>query len=130
MSRPISMLGIGPNGGVMDAAVVLNGLLVLVGAIAVLRCCGDEFGTVARWICTLLLALSPLGFLWAGIFTMNTLVGFIGSVPPSEMATGGGDYGLWQRVLGIEVQAWYVALPMVVGRVHLPASRVNHAITG
>jgi hypothetical membrane protein len=159
VSRPVSALGIGPNGGLMDAAFVLNGLLLVVGVIAVFHYCGDGLGALARWICTLLLVLSPLGLLWAGIFTMNTLVlhtlgaqiafatpivsfpvvglllrgaprwrrfgtlllvggpltlalliGFIGSVPPSEMATGGGYYGLWQRALGLEVQAWYVAL--------------------
>jgi hypothetical protein len=32
------------------------------------------------------------------------------SVPVSEMATGGGTFGLWQRALFIEIQAWYVAI--------------------
>jgi len=107
--------------------------------------------------------LSPLGILWAGIFTMNpetlalhlvgaqlafttpiialpiagfvlrrvpywrrsgtwlflgspltlaVLIGFIMSVPTSVLATvaGGGSLGLWQRALGIEVFAWFVAM--------------------
>jgi hypothetical protein len=41
--------------------------------------------------------------------TLALLIGFMRSVPPSEMASGGGNLGLWQRALLLEVQAWYVA---------------------
>ncbi len=160
VSQPVSALAIGPNGGFMRAGFLLYGLLVTVGVIAVFQGV-HELGTIARGVCTVLLALSPLGILWAGIFTMDPetlglhtlgamvalgtpvitlplaglvlrrapswhtfgtwmlvggpltlalLVGFTNSVPPSQMATGGGSYGLWQRALGIEVFAWYVAL--------------------
>jgi len=159
VSRPVSALAIGPNGVFMDAAFVLNGLLLIVGLIAVFQSFKHKLGTLARWMCTVLFLLSPLGVLWDGIFTMNTLalhtlgaevalgtpvisflivglvlrrvpewkrfgtwmlvgcpltlallVGFSMSVPPSELATGGGSLGLWQRALIIEVQAWFVAM--------------------
>lgn len=159
VSRPVSALGIGPNGSFMDAAFVVAGLLLIIGVIAALHGSEHNMGTVARWSCTLLLMLSPLGMLWAGIFTMNTLalhtlgaevalgtpvitfpivglllrrvqtwrrlgtwmlaagpltlallVGFSTSVPPSEMVTGGGSFGLWQRALIVEVLSWYAAI--------------------
>lgn len=162
VSQQVSALAIGPNGVFMRAAYVLYGPLVIVGVIAVFRGFKHELGAVACWACTVLLVLSPLGILWAGIFTMNTLalhlvgaqlafstpiivlpiagfvlrrvpnwrrfgtwmmviggpltlallIGFIMSVPPSVLATvaGGGSLGLWQRALGIEVFAWYVAM--------------------
>jgi hypothetical membrane protein len=161
VSRPISALAIGPNGVLMRAVFLLNGLLVIVGVIAVFQSFKHTLGTIARWSCMVLLLLSPLGILWAGIFTMDTLalhnlgaysafgtpiitfpivglvlrrvpgwrclgtwmllgcpltlallVGFTTSVPHSELVTGigGGTYGLWQRALIAEVQAWFVAL--------------------
>ena len=33
----------------------------------------DEIGPVSRWVCMLLLVISPLGILWGGIFTMDHL---------------------------------------------------------
>jgi|SRR5215472_13312512 len=163
VSQQVSALAIGPNGVFMRAAYMLCGPLVIVGVIAVFRGFKHELGEVACWACTVLLVLSPLGILWAGIFTMNpetlalhlvgaqlafttpiialpiagfvlrrvpywrrfgtwlllgspltlaVLIGFIMSVPPSVLATvaGGGNLGLWQRALGIEVFAWFVAM--------------------
>jgi hypothetical membrane protein len=157
--QPISLLGIGPNGPVMNAAFMLGGLLLIVGVLAVFQGSKHEMGPVARWAGALLLVLSPLGLVLAGLFTVNhfalhllgaqlacdspiitfavvglllrrvaswrrfgtwlllgspltlvLLVGFIASVPPTELATGGGNLGLWQRALGTEIFAWYVAL--------------------
>ncbi len=160
VSQQISALAIGQGGVFMRVAFLLNGLLGIVGVIAVFQSYKHTLGAIARWICTVLLLLSPLGILWAGIFTMDTLtlhtpgafvafgtpviafpivglvlrrvpewkgfgtwmllgclltlallVGFTTSVPPHiNWAIGGGSLGLWQRALGIEVQAWYVAL--------------------
>jgi len=160
ISQPISALAIGQNGVYMRIAFLLDGLFTTIGVITVFRGLKNKLSTATLWICALLMSLSPLGLLWAGIFTMNMLVlhtlgavvacgipiitfpivgfklrrvlgwrsfgtwmlivgclltlillvGFDTSVPVSEMATGGGAYGLWQRVLFIEVQAWYVAL--------------------
>lgn len=50
--------------------------------------------------------LSPL-------LTLTLLTGFMTSVPLSQMATGGGYYGLWQRALGIEVFIWYILLGLL-----------------
>jgi len=160
VSQQISALAIGQGGVFMRVAFLLNGLLGIVGVIAVFQSFKHTLGAIARWICTVLLLLSPLGVLWAGIFTMDMLalhtlgtlvafctpviafpivglvlrrvpewkgfgtwmllgclltlallVGFTTSVPPHiNWAIGGGSLGLWQRALGIEVQAWYVAL--------------------
>jgi uncharacterized protein DUF998 len=163
ISQPISALAIGQNGIYMRIAFLLDGLLTTAGVIGVFQSLKNKLGAATLWVCTLLMALSPLGLLWAGIFTMNMLVlhtagavvacgipiitfpivgfilrrvsgwksfgtwmliagclltlllliGFDTSVPLSQMATGGGTYGLWQRALFIEVQAWYVALAWI-----------------
>jgi hypothetical protein len=44
------------------------------------------------------------------------LIGFMTSVPFTQMATGGGYYGLWERALAIVVQACYVVLGCVAFR--------------
>jgi len=44
------------------------------------------------------------------LLTLALLAGFIGSVPPSELATGGGSLGLWERALATEVLGWYAAM--------------------
>jgi ubiquinone/menaquinone biosynthesis C-methylase UbiE/hypothetical membrane protein len=159
LSRPISALAIGADGVFVRTAFLLYGALVTVGTVSALRSVKQELGAVAHWACTLLLILSPLGILWAGIFTMDAMVfhiagaqvgcgtpiivlpiaglllrrapswrrfgtwmllggpltialtaGFMQSVPLSAMATGGGTFGLWQRALFLEIQAWYVAI--------------------
>ncbi len=167
VSQPMSALAIGPNGEFMRAAFLLYGFLVTIGVIAVFQSLKHELGAAARLVCTVLLALSPLGILWAGIFTMAPetlglhtlgatvafstpiivfpvvglilrrapswrhfgtwmllggpltlalLIGFTMSVPPSQMVTGGGSFGLWQRALAIEVFAWYTALGWIAFR--------------
>src|SRR5258708_988961 len=144
ISQPISALAINQNGIYMRIAFLLDGLLTTIGVIAVFQSIKKKLGTVALWTGTLLTLLSPLGLLWAGIFTMNTivlhtigavvacgipiitfpivglilrrisnwktfgtwmllgcpltlilLIGFNASVPQSDMAIGGGTYGLW-----------------------------------
>jgi hypothetical membrane protein len=175
VSQPISALAVGPNGVFMRAAFLLNGLLVTVGVIAAVRSLRPELGAAARWTTTLLLLISPLGVLWAGIFTTDTLalhnigveaatagaviafplaglvmrrapsqrrfgtwmllggpltlallVAFVTSVPISQIATGGGSYGLWQRALTIEIQAWYVAMGLLAIRRLSPTTRRSH----
>lgn len=159
VSQYISALELGQGGVLMRTVYVLNGLLLTVGTIAIFQGFKQTFGAVARWSCIVLLVLSPLGVLWDGIFTLNTLalhnlgvyvaaatpviaflivglvlrrvpewkqfgiwmlvgcpltlaliVGFTTSVPLSELASGGGSIGLWQRALITEIQAWYVAM--------------------
>jgi hypothetical protein len=159
VSQQVSALAVGPNGAFMRAFFLLYGILVTIGVIASFRILRPELGAGASWVCAALLVLSPLGVLWAGIFTMYhltlhnigaqlafatpiitlpvvglilrraprwrrfgtlmvlggpltlaLLVGFITSVPQSELATGGGSLGLWQRALALELFAWFVAL--------------------
>lgn len=159
VSQPISALAVGPQGGAMRLAFLLNGLLTTVGVIASCRALRPQLGRGRYWTCLSLLLISPLGVLWDGVFTMDhltlhnvgvqaavggavvtlpvtglvlrrsahwrgfgtllvctapltvaLLIGFVTSVPLTQMATGGGHYGLWQRALILEVQAWYVAL--------------------
>ncbi len=72
ISRPVSALAIGTNGGLMLAAFLLYGVLVTIRVVAVFQGIQDELGPVSRWVCTPLV-ISPLGALWAGIFTMDHL---------------------------------------------------------
>jgi len=177
VSQPVSALELGPNGSIMRAIYVLFGVLVTAGVIAVFQSLKDQLSAFTRWACSVLLALSPLGLLWAGIFTMDQLdlhnigaqlaittpvltlpivglalrrasgwrrfgtliilggpltmvilIGFINSVPASQLATGGGSFGIWQRVLGNEVFAWFVALGwFAFRRTPLGEARVSRA---
>lgn len=171
VSGQVSTLAVGPNGAFMRAAFLLDGLLTTVGVVAVFQGLRHELGMVARWACAVLLALSPLGLLWAGIFTIDygavhalgpivafgtpvvtypvvglllrrapswrrfatvmllggpltlaLLVGFTNSVPQSVMRAGGagGSLGLWQRGLGTEVFAWFVAMGWLAFRRQQP----------
>ncbi len=171
VSRPVSALAIGPHGWVMRGAFLLYGLLGALGAVAA----AHSLPTSARrrWCCAALLALTPLGVLWAGLFTMAPatlalhnwgvqaafgspilalpivglvlrgvpgwrrfgvwmivagplltlalLGGFVQSVPFEQMVGGGGRFGLWQRALLLEVQAWLAALAWLVLRRSAPA---------
>lgn len=158
ISQPISGLGLGPTALFMNAAFVLSGLLILAGVVGI--CQGiRESGAVARWSCTVLLALLPLGMAMDGIFTLESgflhFVGFglgvvspvlgfvvIGLVlrrvpnfrrfgywlllgspltlalvvlyfmtfSPTVAGTQTGVAGLTERILIVEVLAWYVAL--------------------
>ncbi len=80
ISQPVSGLGLGPTGPIMNAAFVLSGLLLLAGVVGVFRGI-PTVGTVQRWSCALLLALSPLGAVIDGIFTLESpmvhLIGFL-----------------------------------------------------
>jgi Protein of unknown function (DUF998) len=55
----------------MNAAFVLNGLLLAVGVVSALYSI-REMSTVARWSCTVLLVLVPLGSIMDGIFTLES----------------------------------------------------------
>jgi hypothetical protein len=73
VGQPISALAIGPGGALVRIAFILNGLLMAVGAIAAFQGFKHSMGTAARLVCALTLLLPPLGMVWAGIFTMETL---------------------------------------------------------
>ena len=69
MRQQISDLGVGTNALPMDAAFVLSGLLLLGGVVGIFQSTWRDVGTKARWICMVLLALSPLGLVVVGLFT-------------------------------------------------------------
>lgn len=159
ISQPISGLGLGPTGPFMNAAFVVGGLLLLAGVVGVFWTIAPDGRPAARRACAALLALSPLGMVVAGIFTLEAvfphLIGFLlavatpvvsflaagrflrsiprwrrfgkwllwGSPPtlvlvflffwtfdPVAAGAGRGVAGLTQRVLSVEVHAWFVAM--------------------
>jgi hypothetical protein len=86
ISQPISGLGLGSTAPFMNAAFVLSGLLMLVGVISIFQSI-REMGTLACWSCTVLLALTPLGMIVDGFFTLESILphtaGFLlGSATP------------------------------------------------
>jgi hypothetical protein len=159
ISQPISGLGLGPTGPFMNAAFVLGGLMLLAGVIGIFQTMPASGRPAARWTCAALLALSPLGMVVAGIFTLDAvfvhLIGFLLAVAtpvvsflaagwflrgiprwrrfgnwlflgspltlvlvvlffltfdPMAAGAGVGVAGLTQRILAIEVLAWFVAM--------------------
>jgi hypothetical membrane protein len=157
VSQPLSGLGLGPTGPLMNTAFILCGLLMVAGAVGIFRSI-QELGSSARWVGTVLLALPGLGAVIDGVFTLEhfllhfvgfglaltAAVGFpvIGSllrgVPrwrrfgswlivagpvtlaltvlyfatftPTIEGVQRGVAGLTERLLVLELQAWYVAL--------------------
>jgi len=57
----------------MNAAFVLSGLLVLGGVIGILYSI-QELSSAARWSCIVLFALSPLGMVIDGLFTLESFL--------------------------------------------------------
>jgi hypothetical membrane protein len=70
----ISVLGIMKYGVALDVVFIANGLLILIGIVGVVRSLRSEISIKARRTIAILLALSPLGVLWDGIFNMNHLI--------------------------------------------------------
>ncbi len=86
VSQPISGLGLGPTAPWMNAAFVVGGLLLMTGVVGIFHSL-REIGPLARWGCIVPLALSPLGMIVDGIFTLESmfphLIGFaLGSAAP------------------------------------------------
>jgi len=158
ISQPISGLGLGPTAPFMNATFVLSGLLILVGVVGIFQGI-REMRALARWSCIVLLALSSLGMVVDGFFTLESILphtaGFLlgcatpvlsfaviglllrpitsfrrfgtwlllGSpltlalvilyfltFSPTVAGIQTGVAGLTERILGIEVQAWFVVL--------------------
>jgi hypothetical protein len=80
ISQPISGLGLGPTALFMNTAFVLGGLLLLAGVVGIFWSI-REMSATARWICAGLFALSPLGLVVDGIFSLEAifphLIGFL-----------------------------------------------------
>jgi len=168
VSAGISGLGLGPTAPFMNAAFVLNGLLLAVGVVGTFRSI-REMSSVARWTCTVLLGLAALGSIMDGIFTLESFfphfMGFalaIGAPVLSFLVTGlllrriprwrrfanrlllgspltlallilyfatfsptaagakTGVAGLTERILIIEVLAWFVAMGWLAYRRQKP----------
>ena len=159
ISNPISGLGVGPQAVLFNTAFVLCGFLTLVGVLGIFQSTGAG-RPAARWICTLLLALSPLGLGMAGIFTLSAsillhavaaallffspvvsflaagfyfrgipqwrkfgarlllgspltlflLILYAATFNQTFVAAGQGIAGLTERMMTIEVHAWFVAM--------------------
>ncbi len=140
VSQPLSGLGLGPTGPLMNTIFVLSGLLIIAGAVGVFRSIRG-LSPAARTIGAALLALPGLGAVIDGIFTLEhfffhfvgfglaltTVVGFpvvgfllrrvpgwrgFGSwlIAPTIEGVQHGVAGLTERILVLELQAWYVAL--------------------
>lgn len=65
----ISDLGVGENGWIVDGACVATGLFLSAFNIGFALSLRDTLRTRARWLCAILLELSPMGLAVAGIFT-------------------------------------------------------------
>src|SRR6202030_3896924 len=68
LSQPLSGLGLGPTGPLMNATFILSGLLMMAGG--VFRSIAG-LGRTARWLGTTLLALPGLGAVIDGIFNLE-----------------------------------------------------------
>ena len=158
LSDHLSGLGLGITAPFMNTAFVFSGLLILAGVVGIFQGI-REMGALARWSCTVLLALSPLGMAVDGIFTLESflphMVGFLMGIAspvlsfvviglllrrvqgwrrfgswlllaspltlvllvlffltfsPTVAGTQTGVAGLTERILAVEVQAWFVAM--------------------
>jgi hypothetical membrane protein len=159
ISQPISGLGLGPTGAFMNTAFVLGGLLLLAGVAGIVQTVRPSGRRPAGRVSAALLALSPLGLVVAGSFTLEAvmphllgfllasgtpvasflttgrflrgipgwrrfgtwlllgspltlvlLVGFFLTFDPAAAGANVGMAGLVQRVLAVEVHAWFVAM--------------------
>jgi hypothetical protein len=70
---PLSGLGLGPTGPFMNVAFILSGLLVLAGVIGIFYSI-RELSIVARWGFIAIFALSPLGMVIDGWFTIESFM--------------------------------------------------------
>jgi hypothetical membrane protein len=157
VSQPLSGLGLGPTGPLMNTTFILTGLLMVAGAVGVFRSV-PELSPAARRLGIVLLALPGLGAMIDGVFTLEhfffhfigfgfaltTVVGFpvigflLRRVPswrrfgtwlivagpvtlaltvlyfatftPTIEGIQHGVAGLTERLLVLELQAWYVAI--------------------
>jgi hypothetical protein len=157
ISQPLSGLGLGPTGPLMNAAFIASGLLIVVGAVGVFQAI-PELSPSTRWIGTAVFALPGVGSVIDGVFTLEhflfhflgfglaltTIVGFpvvgyllrrvqgwrgfgswlivagpvtlalavlyFATFTPTIDGVGHGVAGLTERILVLELQAWYVAI--------------------
>lgn len=166
ISQPISGLGLGVTGPYMNTTFIACGVVLLLGVAGVVRQVRG-LTSRARWITGVLLALTPLGMILDGIFTLESFVPhFLGyllamggaivaffvagrvfrrdprwhgvayvlpfasaltlllfvvaqiTFDPTAAGANVGIAGLTERILIVDVCAWYVLLGLVA---YLPA---------
>ncbi len=164
ITTPLSGLGLGPTAPYMNSAFIAGGLLTLAGMFGIFLSI-PEMSARARWACIALFALSPLGMVIGGIFTLESfmphMLGFLlGTVTPvvgfvvaglamrriprwrtfggwllvgspltlalailslatfsqGAVMAGQGVAGLTERILSIELSAWFVTLAWLAFR--------------
>jgi hypothetical protein len=71
VSQPISGLGLGATAIYMNSAFVISGLLIIAGAVGIFRLI-PELSIRDRRLCTFFLALTGLGMIIDGIFTLES----------------------------------------------------------
>lgn len=80
ISQPISGLGLGLTAPFMNAAFIIGGIRIIAGAVGIFQSI-SEMGASASWSCTVLLAITGLGMINSGIFTLEEIlphtIGFI-----------------------------------------------------
>src|SRR6266511_4010970 len=120
ISQPISGLGMGATAPYMNAAFILGGLLLLAGVLGFLLAIGTPVVSflavglylrgIPRWrrFGGWLLLGSPL--------TLLLLVAFFQTFEPPVSGAQHGVAGLIQRLLAIEVLAWFVAMRWLASR--------------
>lgn len=112
MRQQISDLGVGANALPMNAAFVISGLLLLGGVVGISQSIGRDVGTKARWVCMVLLALSPLGLVVVGLFTEapSTWAGHaLGAILVFQTPVVGflvTGFVLWRRPCGRRIGRW------------------------
>lgn len=69
----VSGLGLGVSGPYMNAAFLINGVLSLIGVVAICQTVPGLTGA-ARWTCTVLLAMPSVGSMIDGVFTLESFM--------------------------------------------------------
>ena len=72
ISQPISGLGLGVTAPYMNAAFLISGLLLLAGVVGIVTALPRRGKPVARKASSILLALTPVGLIVVGLFTLES----------------------------------------------------------
>jgi hypothetical protein len=73
ITSPISGIGVGPNAFLFNSAFILTGVLIITGIFGVFLVI-NKTNKIIHWIIALLLMLSPIGWIFAGVFTLSVSV--------------------------------------------------------
>jgi hypothetical membrane protein len=72
ITQPISGLGLGETGPYMNSMFIISGVLLLAGVIGVVLALPPGGRRVTRIVSSILLALSPVGLIIIGLFTLDS----------------------------------------------------------